>query len=258
MREVVQAVRLWPVWLRIGVQDIRMRYRRSFLGIGWVFVNLLVMTFSIGFVYSKLFGQHVQEFIPFLTIGLIIWNHIVSGVLEGGNAFIVSEGYIKQIGLPNYVYIFRFFTSIAINLLVSLPCYFVIAFFYSVPISIGVLWCVPGLLLLSLNTLFMISIFAHVNARFRDITHIAGVVLQVLFFLTPIMWPFEMLKAHRMDWIAMINPLFHLVEIVRRPLLQSLAAAPASYCIIVVWLFGLGLVAWLVTRRLGRRIPYLL
>ncbi|MCU0587246.1 MAG: ABC transporter permease [Syntrophobacteraceae bacterium] len=235
-----------------------MRYRRSLLGIGWIFLNLLIMIFSIGFIYSRLFGQDVKEFIPFLTIGLITWNHIVSGVLEGGNAFIVSEGYIKQIGLPHYVYVFRFFTSITINLLISLPCYFIIALFYGVPFGIGVLWAVPGLMLLCSSSFLMIAIFSHLNARFRDVGHIAGVALQVLFFLTPIMWPFEMLKAHKIEWIALMNPFFHMIEVVRSPLLKSLAASPTSYLVAAVWLLFLGSLAWLVTRCFGQRIPYLL
>src|SRR4030067_1928177 len=166
--EVIQAARLWPIWLRIGLQDIRMRYRRSAVGVGWIFINLAIMIIAVGIVYGNLLGQELKEFLPFLTIGLISWGYITSSIVEGGNAFVISEGYIKQIGLPIYIYIFRFLVSITITMLISLPAYLVIAFIYSVQFGLGTLWALLGFVLLSIVSFLMIAIFSHLNARFRD------------------------------------------------------------------------------------------
>lgn len=235
-----------------------MRYRRSALGFGWIFLNLTLFIFAVGLVYSKLLGQNMREFLPFLTIGLVGWGYITSSIVEGGNAFVASEGYIKQIGLPIYVYVFRFFVSITATLLISIPAYLIIAFIYSVKFGWGVLWVLPGILLLSMTSFLMIAIFAHLHARFRDIGHLASLGLQVMFFVTPVLWPAEMLSKGGMRWIIDINPLYHLLELIRRPLLMSQPAPDLSYAFVMILIGVLSWVAWVFTRLYSERIVYFL
>jgi ABC-type polysaccharide/polyol phosphate export permease len=258
IREVIRAARLWPIWLRIGLQDIRMRYRRSALGVGWIFLNLAIMILAVGIVYSNLLGQDLKKFLPFLTIGLVAWGYLTSSIVEGGNAFVVSEGYIKQIGLPTYIYVFRFFVSITATMLISLPAYLVVALIYSVPFRWGILWALVGILLLGSASFLMIAIFSHLNVRFRDAGHIASVGLQVMFFITPIIWPPDMLRMGSLRWVIDCNPFYHLLEVVRRPFIMSEPATYMNYLVAVVFIIGLSLIAWIFTRWYNRRIAYLL
>jgi lipopolysaccharide transport system permease protein len=258
IKEVTRAAVLWPIWLRIGLQDVRMRYRRSSLGIVWIFLNLAIMISAVGIVYGNLLGQDLSKFVPFLTIGLVTWGYLTSSIIEGGNAFVASEGYIKQIGLPLYVYVFRFFVSITVTMLVSLPAYFFVAFIYSVQFQWGALWALLGIFLLGLVSFIVIAIFAHINVRFRDATHIASAGLQVMFFVTPIVWPPEMLRLHKLKWVINFNPLYHLLEIVRYPLTRSEAATFTNYLVAIFMIIGLSMIAWLFTNRYNKRIAYLL
>lgn len=258
LTEVVHAARLWPIWLRIGLQDTRIRYRRSAVGVGWIFINLAIMIVAIGIVYGNLLGQDLKEFLPFLTIGLVSWGYITSSIVEGGNAFVASEGYIKQIGLPIYIYVFRFFVGITVTLMISLPAYLIVAVIYSVKFRWGALWVLIGILLLSMFSFLMIAIFSHLNARFRDASHIASVILQVMFFVTPIVWPAEILRKRGVNWIMDFNPFYHLLEVVRRPLTMSEPAAVYNYVIVSLLLIMLWIVAWFCTRWLGRQIAFLL
>jgi ABC-type polysaccharide/polyol phosphate export permease len=257
-QDIIHAAKLWPIWLRIGLQDIRMRYRRSALGVGWIFLNLAVMILAVGIIYSNLLGQDLKKFLPFLTIGLVTWGYLTSSIVEGGNAFVVSEGYIKQIGLPTYVYVFRFFVSITISMLITLPAYLVVALVYSVPFRWGALWALMGILLLGSVSFLMIAIFSHLNVRFRDTAHIASVGLQVIFFVTPIIWPPEMLRSSRLHWVIDFNPFYHLLEVVRHPLTLSEPATYLNYLVAVVFIIGLSIIALTLTKWYNRRIAYLL
>lgn len=258
LREIVQAAHLWPIWLRIGLQDIRMRYRRSAVGAGWIFINLAIMIIAVGIVYSHLLGQELKEFLPFLTVGFILWGYLTSSIVEGGNAFVASEGYIKQIGLPIYIYVFRFFISITITMLISLPAYLVVALIYAVRFRWGVLWALPGIVLFSMVSFLLIAIFSHLNARFRDATHLASVGLQVMFFVTPIIWPPDILRKRAINWIIDFNPFYHLIEVVRRPLTMSESAAVINYLVVAGLIALLSVIAWLFAKRLGQRIAFLL
>jgi ABC-type polysaccharide/polyol phosphate export permease len=257
-REVFQAALLWPIWMRIGLQDIRIRYRRSALGIGWIFLNLIVMLSSVGLIYSHLLGQDLKKFLPFLTIGLVIWGYITSSIIEGGNAFLASEGYIKQIGLPLYIYIFRFFVSITTTLLISLPAYFIVALAYSVQFRWGALWALVGLFLLGSVSFLLIAIFSHLNVRFRDLPHVASSGLQVLFFATPIIWPPETLRFGKLRWVVDLNPFYHLLEVIRRPLIMSEPASYVDYLVVILLIIVLSILVWLFTKTYSLRIAYLL
>ena len=94
IRDVVRSVGLWHIWIRLGMQDVRLKFRRSAVGVGWIFVNLAVLVSSIGFIYANLLGQDTREFSPYLTIGMILWGYLTSSIVDGGNALVNSEGYI--------------------------------------------------------------------------------------------------------------------------------------------------------------------
>lgn len=252
-RDVVHSARLWHIWIRLGVQDVRLKFRRSVVGPAWIFLNLAVLVVSIGFIYANLLGQPADDFIPYLTIGLITWHYLTNSIVEGGNAFISSEGYIKQISLPIYVYIFRFFVSISLTTLITLCAFVIVAIIYPVPLAPGTLLVVPGLLILMTTSLLLITIFAHLNARFRDVAHMAAVGMQVLFYVTPVIFPADLLMHRRaLRLVFELNPLFHLLEVIRRPLLAGHAAEWESYFaagLLILLLAGLATTVVAVYRR---------
>jgi ABC-type polysaccharide/polyol phosphate export permease len=257
-RDVVRALGLWRIWARLGVQDVRLRFRRSVLGVSWIFVNLTVMVLAIGFIYGNLLGQPMREFIPYLMIGLILWNYLTSSIVEGGNAFINSEGYIKQISLPIYLYIFRAFVSIGLSALVALGAFLIVALVYRVPVGPGTLLAVPGLMLMMITSLLLVTIFAHLNTRFRDVAHLAAVGMQVLFYVTPVIFPAELLRNRSLSLVIDLNPMYHLLEVVRHPLL---AAGPADWRSYVVTALFIAVLAALASGIIGfyhRRIVFAL
>lgn len=257
IRDVVRSVGLWHIWIRLGMQDVRLKFRRSAVGVGWIFVNLAVLVSSIGFIYANLLGQDTREFIPYLTIGMILWGYLTSSIVDGGQAFVNSEGYIKQISLPIYVYIFRFFVSISVTTLIAMLAYVAVAVIYSVPLHAGTLFALPGLLMVMTASLLLVTIFAHLNARFRDIAHMASVGMQVLFYVTPVIFPAELLRRRAdLSFVVNLNPMFHLLEVVRRPLLGGVAADGASYAAAAIVLVVLTAVAAIVIATNQRRIVY--
>jgi len=256
LQEILASIRLWRVWLRLGVQDVRLRFRRSFLGIGWIFLNLTVTLLAVGYVYGHLLGQDLHEFIPYLTIGLVGWSYLTASLVDGGVAFIGSEGYIKQISLPLYVYLFRSFVSIGLTTLINLGTFFVVAAVYGVRPGAGVVWAIPGILILMLASLFFITITAHLNARFRDVSQIAAIAMQVGFYITPVLFPAAMLRQHGINAVIDWNPMFHLLEVVRQPLLRGLPAPAFSYVACGLLLVTLAAASAAVVAYFQRRIVF--
>jgi ABC-type polysaccharide/polyol phosphate export permease len=256
--EVGRSIALWRIWTRLGVQDVRMRFRRSVIGAGWIFVNLALVILAVGYVYGHLFGQDVHEFIPYLTISLVVWGYITNSIVEGGSAFVASEGYIKQISLPIYVYVLRFFVSISLSSLVSFAAFLVVAVVYRVPLRLGTLWGLPGVLLLMTVSLLCITIVAHVNARFRDAANLSGAIMQVAFYVTPVLFPAKLLQGRGLYRIVVLNPLYHLLEVVRHPLLAGAPADATSYAGTLLLILVLAVTAAAIVRFYGRRIVFAL
>jgi len=257
-RDFTRSATLWRVWLRLGMLDVRMKFRRSLIGPAWIFLSLGITIAAIGYIYSQLLGQDVETFIPFLTAGLVIWGYLTASITEGALAFVASEGYIKQIALPIYVYVFRFFVAISVNALISLVAFFLIAPVFGVRFGAGTLWAVPGFLLLAAASFLLVMILAHVNARFRDAGTFAGVVMQIGFYVTPVLFPPELLLQRGRRAIVILNPLYHLIEVARRPLLHGEPADSVNYLGTAVVLLCLLAVAGALMRAYGRSIVFTL
>jgi lipopolysaccharide transport system permease protein len=255
-QEILASVRLWRVWLRLGAQDVRARFRRSIFGVGWIFLNLTITLLAVGYVYGHLLGQDLHEFIPYLTIGLVVWGYLTASLVDGGIAFIASEGYIKQISLPIYVYLFRSFVSIGLTTLINLATFFVVAILYGVRPGPGVVWAIPGIAILMAASLFFITIAAHLNARFRDVSQIAAIGMQVGFYVTPVLFPAALLRQRGIDAIIDFNPMFHLLEVVRQPLLRGLPAPAPSYVACALLLAMLAAASAAVVAYFQRRIVF--
>src|SRR3954469_22519358 len=107
IRDIRDGILLWPLWGRLGWNDILQRYRRSMLGPFWMTASMAVMVGSLGVLYGELFGIPLDNFLPYLCVGILVWNFIASFLLEGGALFSGAESYIKQVSLPFSVYVFR-------------------------------------------------------------------------------------------------------------------------------------------------------
>jgi len=256
--EVYQAALLWNIWVRLGIQDVRLRFRRSVLGMGWISLNLAIMILAFGLIYGNLLGQDFSEFIPYLTVGLVLWGYLTNAIVEGGQAFLIAEGYIKQIDLPIYVYIFRSFVSISLTAFLNGLAFVVVMVAYRVPVRWGTLWAIPGMALLMIVAWLLIAVFAYLNAHFRDVAHLASIGMQVMFYITPILYPADLLRQRHLGIIIDLNPAYHLIEIVRRPLLLGQPADSLSYVWSGLTLLLLVIAAVLVMHYYGRRIVFAL
>src|SRR5258707_9412925 len=95
------------LWLHLGWQDIKQRYRRSVLGPFWITIATGATAVAMGLLYSKLFKLPLSEHLPYITLGLIVWNLINASILEGADVFIANEGLIKQLPTPLSVHVYR-------------------------------------------------------------------------------------------------------------------------------------------------------
>ncbi|MEW5864883.1 MAG: ABC transporter permease [Pseudomonadota bacterium] len=209
-----RAIHVWPM---LGWLEVKQRYRRSTIGPFWLTLSTAAMVAGMGPLYSKLFGQPVSGYFTYLAVSLVLWTFVSALVNEACTTFINAEGYIKQVRLPLTVHVLRVVWKNLIILGHNAVIVVVALFFFGPGLDWHVVLVPLGVLLIAVNGVWLGILLGLVCARFRDIPQIVASLMQVAMFLTPVFWPAEMLGRNR--WAAEVNPLFHFLEIVRRPLL---------------------------------------
>ena len=252
------SLKLWRVWRYLGLQDIKTRFRRSFLGPLWILLHMAFFVGGVGAVYGLMFGRPLREFIPSLTIGFVIWGFIVSSLTEAASAFIGAEGYIKQFTYPKQIYILRALLNYVLIMSISLSALIPVQLLMQRFFFKGWLMALPGFLLLLFAALGHITVFAYLGARFRDLQHAMGGMLQVLFFVTPIVYPIAVLKERGLDFVYRFNPLYYLIDVVRYPLVKGTWSLSENYLCAGIYVIIVWTVAVVVARRLDERVVYLL
>lgn len=253
LADLSEGLAQWQLWVLLGWQDILQRYRRSLLGPFWLTFSMAIMVIALGILYARLFRIDIRDYLPFLTLGFLAWGLISGVITDGCTALTAAEPFIKQMKLPFSLHVHRVVWRNLIIFAHNLVVYIGVAIWFGIWPGAVALLSVPGIALILLNGIWVGLLFGMVCARFRDIPQIIASLLQVAFFLTPIIWKPELL-AERAAF-AHMNPFFHFVELIRAPLLGS---APSQ----LTWTVALitTLVGWFVTllffRRFRSRISY--
>jgi ABC-type polysaccharide/polyol phosphate export permease len=219
------------VWTALAMQDIRLRYRGSVLGPFWMTISTLVMVVAMGLIYAHLFRTDNRSYIPYLALGLIVWQLLSNLITEGCNTFIHAESVIQQVPIPFSIYAYR---TVARNFIVVAHSLVIVPFvllLFSIPVGWRLGEAAAGLVLLAIDGVWISLFLGMLSLRFRDVPPIVASFLQVCFFLTPVFWPIELLG--RWQPVAELNPLFAAIDIVRAPLIGR-APAPHSWAVLLV------------------------
>ncbi len=250
------------LWLNLGWQDIKQRYRRSVIGPFWITIATGVQATAMGILYSALLGMPIQTFLPYVTVGLIVWSMISASILEGSEVFIANEGLIKQLPSALSVHIYRLVWRQLLFFAHNLLIYVIMVFVFGVwrNMTWTDLAAIPALGLLVLNALWVSIVFGIFATRYRDIAPILSSLTLLLFVLTPIFWSTDVLKeqggqvAERAR-IAEINPLYHFLDIIRAPMIGADQEAYHWYIVLGFTVVGWAL-ALFALRKYRARVAY--
>jgi len=252
-QDISDGLRAVHVWAILGLHDIRQRYRRSFLGPFWFTLSTLIMVSVLGGIYATLLQQDVSNYEAFLAVGLVVWQYIASVTNEGCTAFTTVDYLIKQVRLPLTVHVVREVWRNFLILLHSLPIVILLLIVFGKTPGWGLLLVPLGLAALFLNGLWLGVVLGILCTRFRDIPPIIANLVQIAFFFTPVMWAPQFIGGRA--WIATYNPLYHLIEVVRAPLLGQDVAVQSWLWVGAILVAGLAS-AQLLMKRYRFRVPY--
>ncbi len=250
----------YELWLQLGWQDIKQRYRRSTLGPLWITIATGVMSLALGLLYSMLFQISVREFLPHVTVGFIVWGFISGCIKDGANVFIENEGLIKQLPSALSVHVYRLVWRQLLFFAHNMVIWLILVLVFRIPLGWNLLLFIPALALMIINGVWVTMLFGIIATRFRDVAPLLEALVQLLFYVTPIVWTTKTLREQggevaQRARIAELNPLYHYLEIVRAPLIGEPVATYHWLIVLAGTVIGLFL-AMLAMKFWRFRVPY--
>jgi lipopolysaccharide transport system permease protein len=254
LRDMREAAALWRLCGTLAWLDIKLRYRGSVLGPFWLTLSTAVMVGAMGSIYATLFKMNLHEYLPFLVLSLVLWGFVGAVVAEGCTGFTAAETMIRSVRMPYTLYaariVLRNLLVLAHNLVVIVA---VFALLHTWP-GAAALLALPAFVLWLADALAFAMVVGALCARYRDIPPIVGSVMQMAFFVTPVIWKPALAGADR-QWVLAYNPFFSLLETVRAPLLGDVPS-PSIYVSAIAYSVLLWALTWVLFVRVRGRIAF--
>ena len=239
--DVIAGMRAAEIWGRLGWRETKRRYRRTAFGPFWTTVSLALFVTTLGLVWSNLWNKDPRSYLPYLTSGMVCWVLFLAVCTQGCGGFCSYEKLIKQLRISYTLLACAVVWHNVIVFLHNMIIYVLVCIYAGISVTWATLLVIPGFGLLCLNAVWIAILLGTVCARFRDIQQLVANLLQISLFLTPIFWSPDQLTG-RTAILAQFNPLYHLITIVREPLLGK-APAPLHWLVVVL----ITLVGWMLT-----------
>jgi lipopolysaccharide transport system permease protein len=217
-------------WFSLVRMDLRTRYRGSVLGLGWSLLHPIAMTIILCTVFGQLFGAEVSTFAPFLMAGLTFWAFISAVTVQGCHSFFAGEAYIRQYPAPMAIYPLRTALASSFHYFIALLMVVVLGGVLHGYDGVGpVLSLLPTFLMLMVVGWSLATLLGLANVRFRDTNHLCEIILQILFYATPIIYYPELLEKKNVGWVIDCNPIVPYLRLLRDPLVYGHTPSFTTY-----------------------------
>jgi ABC-type polysaccharide/polyol phosphate export permease len=207
------------VW-QFVISSIKTRYKRSFLGVIWTLLNPLLTMTVLTIVFSSFF-RTVERYPAYVLSGIIVWNYLSSTTSASMQNMVLSGTLLSRIYVPKSVFAVSAAGAGMVNLGLSLIPLFIIALVTGVKIKLAVLAMIPGMFLLVLFALGLSLLLQTAAIFFADMIPVYEVFLTLWYFITPVLYPVDIIPQRYLT-IFKLNPMYHIVRVVRAPLFEGI------------------------------------
>jgi homopolymeric O-antigen transport system permease protein len=236
------------LWLLV-LKTIKTRYKRSVLGVAWTLLNPLVNMVVMSVAFSAFFRGAISRYPVYLLVGLTAWSFFSQNTAYAMGQLVWGSTLLKRVYIPPTIFAVACVGNGLVNLAFALVPLLAIMIVLGHPLH-ATWWFLPvAVLILSLFSLGVALFMSTFAVLFVDVVDMYQLFLQAWFFLTPIIYPKEML-GKEYPWLIEINPMFHMVELMRLPLYDGVLPSLRTLLISCAWAAAaLGIGAWTFTRK---------
>lgn len=255
LRELVELARFRDLLLVLIVNLTKTRYKRSALGVVWTLLNPLLHMVVLSIAFSHLFRFQIENYPVYVLTGLICWNFFSQTTTFAMNNLVWGGTLLKRVYLPRTVFSVASIGNGVVNMVLSLVALVAIMVGSGYPFF-ATWWFLPLAILMlvafSLGCALLVSAAA---VFFSDVVEMYGVLLQALFFLTPVIYPQSIIPPSWLRWFS-LSPLWIIVQVFRQPVYEGTVPGLSVILPAVAWSFGMLILGWTVFCSKCDRIAY--
>lgn len=218
------------------VRDIKVKYKRSILGLLWTLLNPLLTMVVLSMVFSNIFRNDIENFPVYLIIGQVMFSFFSESTSMAMESIVGNAQLIKKVYIPKYIFPLSKILSTFVNLLFALIAVLIVAIVMKIKLTPAILFAPLSLIYILIFSMGVGLILASINVYFRDMRHLYGVVLTAWMYLTPIFYPIEIIPDKYIG-IVKTNPLVYMVQHFRECVLYG--NIPSLSLNITCLLFGI-------------------
>ena len=198
-------------------RDLKLKYRRSFLGYVWSVLNPLLIMVVLTLVFSTMFRRNIENYPVYLLTGRILYDFLKQSTTGGMKSVVDNASLLKKVYIPKYIFTLAKISSCLVDTLLSMGALFIVMLATGAKFHWHILLSPLVFVQIYLFSCGLGFFLAQANVFFRDIQHIYAAVLTAWLYLTPIIYPVEQLgKAPKLQFlITHFNPLYFYVAQMR-------------------------------------------
>ena len=239
--------------LKSNVQkEIRGKYKGSFLGVLWSFVNPLLQVLVYAIVFPFILKNTQENYVVFLIIGVLPWTWFITSISQGTFCILANAGIVKKVYFPREILPISVVTSGAINFLIS--CIIILIFLFGSGIGLSpYIIFLPFIIVIQfILSLAILLITCSINVYIRDAEYIINFLVNMLFYATPILYSPEIFKGSPISWIFRINPMAVIITGYRDSLFYQTMPNLSSLFIVLIASIILFFIGMAIFRKLEK------
>ncbi len=240
---------------QLVMRNIRVRYKRSFLGVVWTMLNPLLMMTVLTFIFSESFRFSVSQYPAYALAGLTAWNFFTQTTSGAMSELVWGGNLLHRIYIPRSIFAMTALGTSLVNLLLALPPLLLILFVTGVPIGWSLALLPLSMLILAIFSLGVALFLSRLAAAFTDVMEMYQVFLTLWMYCTPIIYPVEIVPE-RYRWLMRLNPVWHLVETFRAPLHSGHPANARTLAISIACALAAFIIGWWFFARKADELAY--
>ncbi len=246
-------------WFLLVRNDLDNRYRHSFFGIGWSLLRPMAMTVVFCVIFGKLFNVPLEEYAPYLIVGMTVWQFFTESILNGCSTFTAGAPYIRQQKIPLAIFPLRTALGAGFHSLVALTMAIAVTWFFRGTINpLAMLSLIPAFVILLMISWSLAILSGAAYTHFPDTNHLLEIGLQILFYATPILYNAESFAQHRtrLAFVLEWNPLTSIIALVRVPIVDGTLPTMHQYAVSLTFLVVVAALATFLLRKIERTLVF--
>lgn len=246
------------LFAQLVIRDIKLKYRRSFLGYFWSVLNPLFTMLIMWVVFSNLFRFDIEFFPVYLLTGQILFGFMTEATNASIASIISNAGLLKKTYIPKYIFTLSRVTSSLVNLLLSMIALIIVTLITGVPFTWRMLWFIVPILQLYFFCIGLGLFLAQGSVFFRDLQYIWSVIITAWMYITPIFYPISIMPDQLQTLIKFFNPMYAFIAQFRDCILFGVPSGPNLYIAGIGWaLIMMTLGIWRFVKNQDRFILYI-